>query len=474
MTSFGEEFQERLADVGSGNILLIRFSHLASRFGHFKYLDLADYTVRTGPVTMETGVDIMCWMKRYKARSEMTLDEQAELLLQGTEYGNEKLASAMGKGLRERLDEGRPLRVYCGYDPTSTDLHLGHTITMRKLRQFQDFGHEVTFLIGSYTALVGDPSDKNKARPILTEDQVYKNASSFSQQAFRILDANKTSVQHNDEWLSKLSLLDLIRLGQNFTVQQFLARENFSKRLDRGEPIYLHETFYALMQGYDAAQLDADVQVGGTDQLFNIVVAGRKLQEALGKKPQIAVIMGILPGTDGVQRMSKTTGNHIPIKGSAFDMYGKVMSVPDRAMYSYMRLSTRWTPSKIEGIAQRISDGNMHPRDAKMELAHEITGIFHGEQAAVEAEDNFRKVFQKHGVPDEMPVYQVEASTLLVDFLAIQGLVSSKGEARRLIKQGGIRLGGKKVVRTDIVLDLRTETVLQVGKRKFASLLPGD
>ena len=207
----------------------------------------------------------------------MNIEEQVELLMLGTEYGDEEIKKAMTNELRQRLleaqKEGRALRVYCGYDPTSTDLHLGHTITMRKLRQFQELGHDVTFLIGSYTALVGDPSDKNKARPILTEEQVAHNAQTYSEQAFRVLDPQKTKVRYNGEWLSELSLLDLIRLGQNFTVQQFLARENFSNRLERGEAIYLHETFYALMQGYDAVAMQTDIQVGGTDQLFNIIVA---------------------------------------------------------------------------------------------------------------------------------------------------------------------------------------------------------
>ena len=224
----------------------------------------------------------------------MNIDEQVALLMQGSEYGDEDLKKAMMEGLRQRLveaaKEGRPLRVYCGYDPTSTDLHLGHTITMRKLRQFQDLGHEVTFLIGSYTALVGDPSDKNKTRPILTPEQVAENANTYAEQAFRVLERTKTKIRYNGEWLSKLSLLDLIRLGQHFTVQQFLARENFAKRLEAGEPIYLHETYYALMQGYDAVAMQTDVQVGGSDQLFNIIVAGRKLQEALGQRPLIGII----------------------------------------------------------------------------------------------------------------------------------------------------------------------------------------
>src|SRR5512141_1953270 len=294
----------------------------------------------------------------------MNIEEQVELLMQGTEYGDEDLKKAMTNELRQRLidaqKEGRPLRVYCGYDPTSTDLHLGHTITMRKLRQFQDLGHDVTFLIGSYTALVGDRSDKNKARPILTEEQVAHNAQTYAEQAFRVLDPKKTRVRYNGEWLSKLSLLDLIRLGQNFTVQQFLARDNFANRLENGEAIYLHETYYSLMQGYDAVAQETDVQVGGTDQLFNIIVAGRRLQEVLGQKPLVGIITGILPGTDGTQRMSKSTGNIVPINTGAEDMYGKLMSIPDSAMGLYMRLVTRWSPQVIDAIEQDLSAGTRH------------------------------------------------------------------------------------------------------------------
>jgi tyrosyl-tRNA synthetase len=337
----------------------------------------------------------------------MNIEEQVELLMQGTEYGDEDLKKAMTAELRERLllagKEGRPLRVYCGYDPTSTDLHLGHTISMRKLRQFQELGHEVTFLIGNYTALVGDPSDKNKARPILTQEQVAANAETYAEQAFRVLDRAKTKVRYNGEWLSELSLVDLIRLGQNFTVQQFLARDNFANRLEKGEPIFLHETFYALMQGYDAAAMQTDVQVGGTDQLFNIIVAGRKMQEALGQKPLVGVICGILPGTDGVQRMSKSTGNVIQINTSAEDMYGKVMSVPDLATGKFFRLVTRLAPAEIDTIEKEVASGTLHPRDAKMKLAREITSIFYGDGAADAAQEAFVRTFQQRETPGEMP-----------------------------------------------------------------------
>ena len=399
----------------------------------------------------------------------MNIDEQVELLMQGTEYGDEELKNAMAKELRERLVEaqknGRPLRVYCGYDPTSTDLHLGHTITMRKLRQFQDLGHEVTFLIGSYTALVGDPSDKNKARPILTEEQVAENAKTYAEQAFRVLDREKTRVRYNGEWLSKLTLLDMIRLGQNFTVQQFLARDNFANRLENGEPIYLHETYYSLMQGYDAVAQETDVQIGGTDQLFNIIVAGRKLQEALGQKPLVGVICGILPGTDGVQRMSKSTGNIVPINSGPEDMYGKVMSVPDFAMGTYSRLVSRWTPAEIDEMEKAVKDGTLHPRDAKMKLAREIVSIFYSKGEALVAEEAFVRLFQQKETPDEMPEYEMPTGATILDVLLGASLVSSKSEARRMIDQKGVRLDGETLERGDAVFP--HPGVLQVGKRRF-------
>ncbi len=399
----------------------------------------------------------------------MNIEEQVELLMQGTEYGDEELKKAMTNELRERLisaeKAGRPLRVYCGYDPTSTDLHLGHTISMRKLRQFQDLGHDVTFLIGNYTALVGDPSDKNKARPVLTQEKVAENAVTYAEQAFRVLDREKTKIRYNSEWLSKLSLVDLIRLGQNFTVQQFLARENFAKRLDKGEPIYLHETFYALMQGYDAVAMETDVQVGGSDQLFNIIVAGRKLQESQGQKPLVGIVTGILPGTDGNQRMSKSTGNIVPINTGGNDMFGKLMSVPDSAMGTYMRLVTRWSPHDIEKIEKDVASGAFHPRDAKMKMASEIVAIFYSDEEAVAAQENFIKTFQQKEIPDEMPEFDLQDGQTVVDVIWAAKLAESKSKARALIDQQGVRLDGEVLERGDAVFP--HTGVLQVGKRRF-------
>jgi tyrosyl-tRNA synthetase len=403
----------------------------------------------------------------------MKIEEQVELLMQGTEYGDETMKETMAKELRQRLitseKTGKPLRVYCGYDPTSTDLHLGHTITMRKLRQFQDLGHEITFLIGSYTALVGDPSDKNKARPLLTEEKILENAETYAEQAFRVLDKEKTLIRYNGEWLSKLTLVDLIRLGQNFTVQQFLARENFAKRMESGTPIYLHETFYPLLQGYDAVAMETDVQIGGTDQLFNIMMGGRKLQEALGQKPLVGIICGILPGTDGVQRMSKSTGNIVPINSGAEDMFGKVMSIPDSAMEIYFRLATRYSPAAIDTLLGELASGSKHPRDVKMELAREIVGIFYGDEAAQPAQDAFVALFQKKAIPDDMPEYKLEAGQTLLDVLTLSGLIDSRSNARRMVQQNAVRLDGETL--TNALAEFPNPGVLQVGKRKFVRVI---
>lgn len=405
----------------------------------------------------------------------MNIEEQVELLMLGTEYGDEGLMKAMETELRERLVEakqaGRPLRVYCGYDPRTTDLHLGHTITMRKLRQFQDLGHEVTFLIGTYTSLIGDPSDQDRLRPQLSPEQVEANARTYAEQAFRILEREKTIVRYNAEWLSKLTFADLIRLASNFTVQQFVTRENFKLRWENGDPIYLHETFYSIMQGYDAYALNADVQVGGTDQLFNIITAARKLMTFMGTKPNIGIIMGILPGTDGEIRMSKSLGNHIPLNTTAEDMYGKVMSLPDKAMGHYFRLVTRWSAAKIEGLEKDLAQGLAHPRDVKMQLAREIVEYYYGDQAAAQAEDDFVRVFQQGSQPEEIPQFVYQSGQAVVQVLVDSGLANSKSDARRLVAQNGVRLDGETMC--DPNQPIPHPGILQAGKRRFVRLVEG-
>ena len=407
--------------------------------------------------------------------TKMSLDDQVALLMQGAEYGDDQLKQAMQDELKQRLVEseksGRALRVYCGYDPTSSDLHLGHTVTMRKLRQFQDLGHDVTFVIGSFTALVGDPSDKEGARPKLTKEQIAVFADTYTAQAYKILNPDQMQIRFNDEWLSSVTLEQFIEMSSKFTVQQFLARDNFSKRYEAGNPIWVHELFYSLLQGYDATVLEADVQLGGTEQLFNLL-AGRKLQEALGKRPQVALTLPILVGTDGSMRMSKSTGNTIGITDEPADMYGKVMSLPDDVMGNYFRLVTRWTPKQIAELETQLESGEKHPRDVKMALAREIVESFHGEQAAQEAEEAFIRVFQQGDIPEEMVEFQLTEGASVLEVLVESGMASSRSEARRLIEQRGVRVGEDVMDDPHRVFSLSEPQILRVGKRRFLRLLP--
>ena len=403
----------------------------------------------------------------------MNINQQVTYLMRGVEYGDQAMYETMKRELRERLIEadrlGKPLRVYCGYDPRTSDLHIGHTVTMRKLRQFQELGHQVIFVIGTYTALIGDPSDKDKLRPQLNPDEARLNAETYAEQAFRILDREKTEIRYNAEWLAGLTFKDLIHLASNFTLQQFLTRENFRKRWDSEEAIYFHELFYAIMQGYDAYALEADVQIGGSDQMFNIMTAARKIMTYFQMKPNIGIILPILPGTDGELKMSKSLGNHIPLNTTPEDMFGKVMSVPDPAMPSYARLVTRWTVEKITAFEGAVEKGDVHPRDAKMELAQEITTAFFDEEKAQAARQHFINLFQKGDLPDEIPDFKPTGEPVLLEILVDSGLVNSKSQARRLVEQNGIKVNGEPV--SDPYLHLDSDAIVQVGKRHFIRVI---
>jgi len=402
------------------------------------------------------------------------IDEQIAILMRGVDFGDEQIKQVMERELRERLQqaqhEGRPLRVYCGFDPTAAQLTLGHTVPMRKLRQFQELDHQVIFLIGSFTALIGDPTGRNSARPQQTPKEAAEKADGYAAQAFKILDPDKTEVRYNADWLAPLTFADLIRLASHFTVQQFLARESFAKRHAKGEPIWLHEFFYALMQAYDAVTLETDVQIGGTEQLFNLM-AGRKLQEALGQRPQICLTLPILVGTDGHQRMGQSRGNYIGVNDPPEEMYGKVMSIPDHAMRNYFDLLSNFEPAQIADIEKKMADGSLHPKDAKMTLARDIVAIYHDVEAATRAEAHFRQVFQKQELPEDMPTHKLAAPQNIVDLLAELGLAPSKSQARRLVAQGGVRLDGNKVESIEETVKPGEEAILQVGKRRFVRLL---
>jgi tyrosyl-tRNA synthetase len=405
--------------------------------------------------------------------SQPTVDEQVTILMRAAEFGDEQIKEHMQQELRERLVEaektGRPLRIYCGYDPTAPDIHLGHTVTMRKLRQFQELGHEVTFLIGSFTGLIGDPSDRTDARAQQTAEQVARNARTYTEQAFKILDPEKTVVRENAEWLSELAFEDVIGLASHFTVQQFLARENFALRHENGDAIWLHEFFYALMQGYDAVAMETDVQIGGTDQLFNLL-AGRKLQEAFGQRPQICITLPILVGTDGRLRMSKSTGNYVGIDEPPEDKYGKTMSIPDPALCNWFELVTRWKPDQIDELLAAVERGEVHPMDAKKKLAWEIVSIFDGDEAADQAAAHFERVHQEGQLPEDMPSLTLEGPTNVVDIIQAAGFTRSKSEARRLVQQGAVRLDGERLDNIETEIAVEGEKTLQVGKRRFLRL----
>jgi tyrosyl-tRNA synthetase len=397
------------------------------------------------------------------------------VLMRGVDFGDPLTYSNMERELRARLEEsyasGRPLKVYCGYDPSTPDLHLGHTISMRKLRQFQEMGHEVTFLIGTFTGIIGDPSDKDSVRKQQTLQEALAKAATYSAQAWRVLDPIKTRVRYNHEWLSELSFEQIVQLAGNFTVQQFLARENFAKRYANGDAIWLHEFFYALMQGYDAVAMETDVQVGGTDQLFNLM-AGRELMESFGLRPQVVLTFPILVGTDGALKMSKSTGNAIGIDEPPGVIFTKVLNVPDSAMRNYAELVTRWPQEEIDRLLGAVAAGQMEMRDFKHKLAWEIVSIFHGDEAANRAAEDAARMHQG-AAPSDAPAFHLPEPMPIVDLLYAAELVTSKSEGRRLVQQGGVRLDGDTIAEVDYLVEpvVGSERTLQAGKRKFLRLL---
>jgi tyrosyl-tRNA synthetase len=407
--------------------------------------------------------------------SFLTVDQQMDILMRGVKFGDDLTYRHMAQELRTRLEEsyatGRPLRVYCGFDPSAPDLHLGHTVPMRKLRQFQDLGHEVVFLIGSFTGTIGDPSDKESARSQQTLQRALTAAKTYTEQAWRVLDSSKTLVRYNHEWLGELSFTEVIDLASHFTVQQFLARDNFSQRFARGDAIWLHEFFYALMQAHDALALETDVQVGGTDQLFNLM-AGRKLMEAKGRQPQVILTFDILVGVDGVKRMSKSTGNYIGINEAPGVIFTKVLNVPDTAMRNYAELVTRWTSAEINSRLAQVESGELPMREFKQQLACEIVSIFHGADAATQAATDARKMYEGEA-PSDAPVFHLTEELALVELLQQAGLVQSKSEGRRLIQQSGVRLNGELVTDVDTAIQPSThqEQILRAGKRNYVRII---
>ncbi|MCD6449094.1 MAG: tyrosine--tRNA ligase [Thermotogaceae bacterium] len=373
--------------------------------------------------------------------------------------------------LLERLKEGRALNVKLGVDPSRPDLHLGHAVVLRKLREFQDLGHHVILIIGDFTGMIGDPSGRNETRPMLTEEEVKENARSYAEQAFKILDPEKTELRYNSEWLAPMRFADVIKLASKYTVARMLERDDFSKRFKEGVPISIAEFLYPLAQAMDSVAVKADVELGGTDQLFNLLV-GRKIMEESGLKPQIVMTMPIVEGTDGKMKMSKSYGNYIAFNDTPKDMFGKLMSIPDDLITKYMRLLTDIPINEIERYEREMKEKRINPRDVKMLLAYEITKHFYGEDEAEKAKEEFINVFSKKELPSDMDEVEVINGESMVNLLVRIGAASSKSEAKRLINQGGVKLDGERIPDIKYSLNINEERVLKVGKRKFYKLIP--
>jgi tyrosyl-tRNA synthetase len=373
--------------------------------------------------------------------------------------------------LKEKLESGRVLRIKLGVDPTAPDLHLGHAVPLRKLRQFQDLGHQVVLIIGDFTALIGDPSGRTSTRPPLTVDEIEENAQTYISQAFKILDPDKTEMRRNSEWLGVLDFEGILGLASRFTVARILERDDFSKRYASQQPISLHEFLYPVMQAYDSVAIEADVELGGTDQLFNLL-AGRELMEKEGMEPQVCLTLPLLEGTDGVQKMSKSYGNYVGLTDAPDDMFGKVMSIPDDLMVKYFRLATALSVDDVDAIEAELSDGSRHPNETKRYLAREIVTLYHSAEQAEEAEAAFDRLFKQRDLPEDVDEIEVELEpTVHVPALLSKlGLVSSNGEGRRMIDQGAVKVDGTPLEAR--VYDLDREAVegrvVQVGKRRFA------
>lgn len=391
-----------------------------------------------------------------------TVQEQMAIIKRGAEE------ILVEKELVEKLEASKPLRVKAGFDPTAADLHLGHTVLINKLKQFQDLGHEVLFLIGDFTAMIGDPTGKSQTRPPLSREEIEVNAATYKEQVFKILDPAKTKVVFNSEWMSKLTAEDMIKLAGTITVARMLERNDFSDRYHSNTPIAIHEFLYPMVQGYDSVAMEADIELGGTDQKFNLLM-GRTLQGHFGKPQQCTLTMPILEGLDGVQKMSKSLNNYIGIKDEPNDMFGKVMSVSDELMWRYYELLSFESLETIEALKQAIEDGE-NPRNVKVKLALELIERFHSAEAAQAALKDFETKFSKNAIPDEMPEFTFDTEMPLANLLKEAGLVGSTSDAHRMIKQGAVKLNGDKIEDGRQVVTACEKQVYQVGKRKFARI----
>lgn len=382
------------------------------------------------------------------------------------------------EALMEKLKRNKPLNIKLGVDPTAPDIHIGHAVPLRKLRAFQDLGHQVTLIIGDGTALIGDPSGRNTTRPQLTRDQIKVNAQTYVDQAFKILDPEKTTLRYNSEWILSLGMEDLLKIASNFTVARILERDDFHNRYSNNQPISLHEFLYPLMQAYDSVVIKADVELGGTDQLFNLL-AGRELMEKMGMEPQVCLTLPLLEGTDGVKKMSKSYGNYIGLTDKPNDMFGKVMSIPDALMVKYYRLASTLSVDQIDAIEAGLAADEIHPNRCKRDLARNLVSAYYDEAAAEEAEQAFDRLFKQHDIPDDVPEFAAdltpneEGKVYVAKLIHDAGMAQSVGEARRLIDGGGVKINGEALAAKEYNVDpsVLEGAVIQVGKRKFTRLV---
>ncbi len=398
------------------------------------------------------------------------VDQQLEILLRGCDQvvPEEELVSK----LKRSYETGEPLIVKEGFDPTAPDLHLGHTVSIRKLKQFQDLGHTVVFLIGDFTGLIGDPSGLSEQRKRMSREEVLANAETYKAQIFKILDPEKTVIDFNSRWSLKMSSEQVLELASRYTVARLLERDDFSNRYRNGQPISILEFLYPLFQGYDSVALKADVELGGTDQLFNLLV-GREIQREYGQEPQVVMTLPLLVGTDGTEKMSKSLGNYVGIFESPEEIYGKTMSIPDEQIYPWFELCTDVSGDELDAIRMQLEEGNVNPRDLKRRLAREIVALYHDKEAALEAEAHFQAVIVDKDLPEEMPEAVIKEPTGVIELLETYDLVSSRGEARRLIDQGAVSMDGEQVEDQLFKVPADCEHILKVGKRRFLRVRPG-
>ena len=393
----------------------------------------------------------------------INIDEQIKIISKGVDeiIGLDEL--------KEKLTKNKPLTVKLGLDPSAPDIHLGHTVVLRKLRQLQDLGHNIVIIIGDFTGKIGDPTGKSKARKALTTEQVLENAKTYEEQIFKVLDKKKTKVNFNSEWLSRMNFEDVIRLGAKMTVARMLERDDFKKRYENQMPISIHEFFYPLMQGFDSVEIKADTELGGTDQRFNLLM-GRMLQKEFGQEPQCTIMMPLLEGLDGINKMSKSLGNYIGIDEDAKVMFEKIMTIPDELIVKYFELVTDIHPDEVEKIKELLRDGT-NPRDIKMQLGREIVELYHGKAAVKDAEDRFKLVFQRKEIPDDIKCVEVSKENLdLAEIITNNLLVKSKNEFRRLVVQGGVKVNGEKLGNIEDLI-LSEEMIIQIGKKKFIKII---